>query len=82
MDVYSIKELNKEIAINPIIIKNGKKIRKINRQNGNSWYINMDWILKEIMHGLMSNSKIWTLDKKLLRVIPKEYIYQENPKVV
>ena len=35
-----------------------------------------------IMHGIMSNSKIWTLDKKLLRVMPKEYIYQETPNVV
>ena len=36
LDVYNIKELNKEVASNPILIKNGQKIRKINRQNDNS----------------------------------------------
>jgi hypothetical protein len=32
IDIYNIKELNKQIANNPIIIKNGNKIRKINRK--------------------------------------------------
>ena len=36
LDVYNIKELNKEISKNPILIKSGQRIRKINRQNGNS----------------------------------------------
>ena len=31
-----------------------------------------------IMHGIKSNAKIWTLDKKLLRVLPEELMYQEN----
>ncbi|MCL2722627.1 MAG: hypothetical protein FWD47_14955 [Treponema sp.] len=31
LDVYNIKELNKKINENPINIKNGKNIRKINR---------------------------------------------------
>ena len=36
----------------------------------------MDSII--IMHGIKSNSKIWTLDKKLLRVLPEELIYKET----
>jgi hypothetical protein len=36
LDIHQIKELNKEIAQNPISIKNGQKIRETNRQNGNS----------------------------------------------
>jgi predicted nucleic acid-binding protein len=28
-----------------------------------------------LMHGIKSNSKIWTLDNKFLKVIPKELIY-------
>jgi predicted nucleic acid-binding protein len=28
-----------------------------------------------LMHGIKSDSKIWTLDKKFLRVIPEELIY-------
>ncbi len=31
VDIYNIKELNKEIGKNPIIIKNGQQIREINR---------------------------------------------------
>ena len=31
VDIYSIKELNKRIRKNPIEIKNGQNIRKINR---------------------------------------------------
>ena len=31
LDVYNIKELNKKIIQNPIIIENGHKIREINR---------------------------------------------------
>ena len=34
-----------------------------------------------IMHGIKSNSKIWTLDKKLLRILPEELKYIENPNV-
>ena len=28
-----------------------------------------------LMHGIKSNSKIWTLDKKLLKVIPEDLVY-------
>jgi len=28
-----------------------------------------------LMHAIKSNSKIWTLDKKFLRIIPQELIY-------
>jgi Lhr-like helicase len=31
VDIYHIKELNKKIAKNPIHIKNGEQIRKVNR---------------------------------------------------
>ena len=31
LDTYNIKELNKKIIRNPVIIKNGQKIREINR---------------------------------------------------
>ena len=31
LDIYNIKELNKEIGKNPIIIENGQKIRETNR---------------------------------------------------
>ena len=37
----------------------------------------MDAII--LLHGINSNSRIWTLDKKFLKIIPKEYLYQENP---
>ena len=40
----------------------------------------MDSII--IMHVIKSNSKIWTLDKKLLRVLPEELKYIESPNVV
>ena len=40
----------------------------------------MDSII--IMHGIKSHSKIWTLDKKLLRVLPEELNYEENPNFV
>jgi predicted nucleic acid-binding protein len=30
-----------------------------------------------LMHGIKSNSKIWTLDNKFLRIIPEEIIYRE-----
>jgi predicted nucleic acid-binding protein len=30
-----------------------------------------------LMHGIKSNSKIWTLDSKFLRIIPDEFIYIE-----
>jgi predicted nucleic acid-binding protein len=30
-----------------------------------------------LMHGIKSNSKIWTLDKKFLKIIPEELIYRE-----
>ena len=32
LDIYNIKELNKEIRKNPIIIENGQKIRELNRK--------------------------------------------------
>ena len=35
----------------------------------------MDSII--IMHGIKSNSKIWTLDKKFYKIIPKELRYIE-----
>jgi hypothetical protein len=31
VDIYNIKELNKQIKNNPIIINNGQNIREINR---------------------------------------------------
>ena len=30
-----------------------------------------------LMHGIKSNSKIWTLDKKFYKIIPKEFRYVE-----
>ena len=33
LDIYNIKQLNKEIYQNPIAIKDGQKIRETNRQN-------------------------------------------------
>jgi predicted nucleic acid-binding protein len=30
-----------------------------------------------LMHGIKSNSKIWTLDNRFLRIIPEELIYRE-----
>jgi hypothetical protein len=32
IDIYHIKELNKKISKNPIIIENGDEIRKVNRK--------------------------------------------------
>jgi len=32
IDIYTIKELNKRISKNPIIIENGNKIRRANRK--------------------------------------------------
>jgi hypothetical protein len=32
VDIYNIKELNKQISQNPIFIHNGPKIRETNRQ--------------------------------------------------
>jgi len=31
-----------------------------------------------LMYGIKSNAKIWTLDKKLLRIIPEELRYQDS----
>ena len=31
-----------------------------------------------LMHGIKSNSKIWTLDNKFLRIIPEELRYKDN----
>jgi len=31
LDIYNIKELNKQISQNPICINNGRQIREINR---------------------------------------------------
>ena len=39
----------------------------------------MDSII--IMHGIKSNSRIWTLYKKLLRVLPGELKYKEGPNI-
>jgi hypothetical protein len=30
-----------------------------------------------LIHGIKSNSKIWTLDNKFLRIIPEELKYKE-----
>ena len=35
-----------------------------------------------IMHGIKSNSLIWTLDTKFFRVIPEELLYKESPNIV
>jgi len=35
-----------------------------------------------LMHGIKSKSKVWTLDKKFLRIIPEEIKYVEDPNVV
>jgi predicted nucleic acid-binding protein len=35
-----------------------------------------------LMQGINSNMKIWTLDKKFMKIIPKEYLYEESPNVV
>jgi len=32
-----------------------------------------------LMHGIKSNSEIWTLDKKFLKVIPESLKYKESP---
>ena len=34
-----------------------------------------------LMHGIKSNSKIWTLDSKFLRVIPVELKYINRPQI-
>jgi predicted nucleic acid-binding protein len=35
-----------------------------------------------LLHGIRSNSKIWTLDKKFIKLIPNEYLHEESPNVV
>ena len=35
-----------------------------------------------LMHGIKSNSAIWTLDSKFLKIIPKELLYKENSNIV
>ena len=35
-----------------------------------------------LMHGIKSNSKIWTLDNNFLRVIPQELKYTDNANIV
>ena len=35
-----------------------------------------------LMHGQKSNSKIWTLDNKFLKIIPEELKYIDSPNVV
>ena len=35
-----------------------------------------------LMHAIKSNSKIWTIDNKFLRIIPEEIKYIDNPNVV
>jgi predicted nucleic acid-binding protein len=32
-----------------------------------------------LMHGIKSNSKIWTLDKKFLSIIPEDLRYTDSP---
>jgi predicted nucleic acid-binding protein len=34
-----------------------------------------------LMHGIKSNSKIWTLDNKFLKIIPEELKYIDSPNV-
>jgi predicted nucleic acid-binding protein len=34
-----------------------------------------------LMHSIKSNSKIWTLDNKFLRIIPEELKYVDSPNV-
>jgi hypothetical protein len=36
VDMYNIKKLNRQIAKKPVIIDNGEKIRRVNRQNDNT----------------------------------------------
>jgi hypothetical protein len=35
-----------------------------------------------LLHGIKSKSKIWTLDKKFVRIIPKEYLHGEDPNIL
>jgi len=35
-----------------------------------------------LMHSIKSNSKIWTLDNKFLKIIPEELIYIDSPNVI
>jgi len=35
-----------------------------------------------IVYGIKSNSKIWTLDKKLIRILSKELKYKECPNII
>ena len=35
-----------------------------------------------LLYGIKSNSKIWTLDNKLFRIIPEEMKYNEGPNAV
>jgi len=35
-----------------------------------------------LMHGIKSNSVIWTLDDKFLKIIPEELNYREYPNVI
>jgi hypothetical protein len=32
IDIYNIRELNRKVAQNPVVINNGQNIRKINRR--------------------------------------------------
>jgi len=34
-----------------------------------------------LMHGIKSNSRIWTLDKKFLKIIPEELRYRYGPDI-
>ena len=40
----------------------------------------MDVII--LMHGIKSNSKIWTLDRNFLKILPDEIKYKESPNVI
>ena len=35
-----------------------------------------------LMHGIKSNSKIWTLDRNFLRILPDEIKYEKSPNVI
>jgi predicted nucleic acid-binding protein len=37
----------------------------------------VECVFGELLQGIKSNSKIWTMDKKFLKIIPEELIYIE-----
>ena len=46
-------------------------------KSGNAANLDKYDTLSYRMYGFKSNSKIWTLDKKILEIIPKGYVYDE-----